>query len=292
MLIALSKVEMSLEILRETKIGATVNKVKKLAQAGSSSGTLAKDLVSKWKAVADANGSAPSSKQAQQPSSSSLSSAAKEPLKKDSEKSPKDTPELSRQSSVASSVASMEDDGELEAHYDQLPKNRRQIMDIFVQNLTKFAPNISVAKALAYSIESALNAQFYDDQKAYTAKFRQLSYNLKRNERLQQDVVYGDCPPEVFVQLNAEQLATEEQKSERQEILKDNTMERRSDYYQVMRAEIQKSVGIDPNNQGSFTCKKCKQSKTTHYSLQTRSADEPMTVFVCCLVCGNRWRTS
>jgi len=40
-----------------------------------------------------------------------------------------------------------------------------------------------------------------------------------------------------------------------------------------------------------FKCKRCKQRKCTYYELQTRSADEPMTVFVTCLNCGKRWRT-
>ena len=39
-----------------------------------------------------------------------------------------------------------------------------------------------------------------------------------------------------------------------------------------------------------FKCYKCKKSKCTYYQLQTRSADEPMTTFVSCLVCGNRWK--
>ncbi len=39
-----------------------------------------------------------------------------------------------------------------------------------------------------------------------------------------------------------------------------------------------------------FTCFKCKASKCTYYQLQTRSADEPMTTFVMCLNCGNRWK--
>lgn len=39
-----------------------------------------------------------------------------------------------------------------------------------------------------------------------------------------------------------------------------------------------------------FTCFKCKSSKCTFYQLQTRSADEPMTTFVTCLNCGNRWK--
>lgn len=30
--------------------------------------------------------------------------------------------------------------------------------------------------------------------------------------------------------------------------------------------------------------------KTTYYQMQTRSADEPMTTFVTCVNCGNRWK--
>ena len=40
----------------------------------------------------------------------------------------------------------------------------------------------------------------------------------------------------------------------------------------------------------NFTCWKCKSKKCTHYQLQTRSADEPMTTFVTCLDCGTRWK--
>lgn len=39
-----------------------------------------------------------------------------------------------------------------------------------------------------------------------------------------------------------------------------------------------------------FKCFKCKSKKCTFYQLQTRSADEPMTTFVTCLECGNRWK--
>jgi DNA-directed RNA polymerase subunit M/transcription elongation factor TFIIS len=41
---------------------------------------------------------------------------------------------------------------------------------------------------------------------------------------------------------------------------------------------------------GMFTCGRCKSKRTTFYLLQTRSADEPMTAFITCMSCGNRWK--
>ena len=43
-------------------------------------------------------------------------------------------------------------------------------------------------------------------------------------------------------------------------------------------------------NTDMFKCGRCKQRKCTYYELQTRSADEGMTTFITCLVCGNRWK--
>ena len=42
----------------------------------------------------------------------------------------------------------------------------------------------------------------------------------------------------------------------------------------------------------TFTCRKCKSNKCTYYQMQTRSADEPMTCYISCCNCGNRWKTS
>ncbi len=39
-----------------------------------------------------------------------------------------------------------------------------------------------------------------------------------------------------------------------------------------------------------FTCSKCKNNECSTYSMQTRSADEPMTIFVTCIKCDNTWR--
>lgn len=41
----------------------------------------------------------------------------------------------------------------------------------------------------------------------------------------------------------------------------------------------------------TFTCRKCKSKKCSYYQMQTKSADESMTVYISCLECGARWKT-
>lgn len=47
---------------------------------------------------------------------------------------------------------------------------------------------------------------------------------------------------------------------------------------------------LDSVSDGIFKCAKCNKRKTTYYSRQLRSADEPMTNFITCLNCGHRWK--
>ena len=39
-----------------------------------------------------------------------------------------------------------------------------------------------------------------------------------------------------------------------------------------------------------FRCSRCQKKLCSYYELQTRSADEPMTIFISCLNCGKRWK--
>ena len=39
-----------------------------------------------------------------------------------------------------------------------------------------------------------------------------------------------------------------------------------------------------------YKCKRCNKRECTYYEMQTRSADEPTTIFISCLNCGQRWR--
>ena len=61
---------------------------------------------------------------------------------------------------------------------------------------------------------------------------------------------------------------------------------------------IDKKMKIDKNkyetrmeaSTDTFTCRKCKSKECTYYQMQTRAADEPMTTFVTCINCNNRWK--
>lgn len=44
-------------------------------------------------------------------------------------------------------------------------------------------------------------------------------------------------------------------------------------------------------NTDMFTCSRCKTKNCNYYSMQTRSADEPETIFVTCIDCGKHWRS-
>ncbi len=49
--------------------------------------------------------------------------------------------------------------------------------------------------------------------------------------------------------------------------------------------EGNKSMATD-----QFLCTRCWKRECTYYEMQTRSADEPMTIFITCLNCGKHWR--
>ena len=196
----------------------------------------------------------------------------------------------------------------------RLPDQRRKIFDLFT-DVFKTGASLANAKYVAYDVENAVHAKFkptdYDskgkkilatfvvlfltyksllDLIAYLAKARSLLFNLKKNEALKFELIKGVLQAEELVELTIDQLASSEVKQRREKDLKTGILERRSDFQDITRLERMKSNGIDPNKGGEFTCRKCKQNKTVHSERQTRSADEPMTIFVACLTCGNRWR--
>lgn len=54
-----------------------------------------------------------------------------------------------------------------------------------------------------------------------------------------------------------------------------------------LKSELRNAQSFD----GLLTCSKCKSKHVAYCCIQTRAADEPMTVFAECTNCGKRWRT-
>ena len=133
--------------------------------------------------------------------------------------------------------------------------------------------------ATATAVERAMANKWTDVGKEYKAKFRQLAFNLKdpKNPDLRAQVADGLIDPVSLLELAPEQLASAERRTENEAIREHATNE-------AVRGQ-KKEASTD-----AFKCGKCKQRKCTYYQLQTRSADEPMTTFVTCVNCDNRWK--
>ena len=102
-------------------------------------------------------------------------------------------------------------------------------------------------------------------------------------------LIQGELTPLVLVSMDPRQLASDEQKERINSAANDDFNANRTDWIRDNIASIEKEYGMDNVNLFG-KCKKCGGDRTTHYQKQMRSSDEPMTVFITCLTCGNRWR--
>ncbi|VDK44543.1 unnamed protein product [Anisakis simplex] len=80
-----------------------------------------------------------------------------------------------------------------------------------------------------------------------------------------------------FALMTSEEMASDEMKSQREKFTKQAI-----DEHQMA---VQEGTPSD-----MFKCGKCGKKNCTYHQVQTRSADEPMTTFVFCRECGNRWK--
>ncbi|CAK0785785.1 hypothetical protein CVIRNUC_008996 [Coccomyxa viridis] len=162
---------------------------------------------------------------------------------------------------------------------DSTRDRARQLFSDGLQMALPDVPNGDVAFACS-EVECAIYAAAGGVNKDYKAKSRRLSFNIKdpRNPDLRRRVLKGEITAVDLVNMTPEELASDVRKSENAQIRKEALKESE-------RGQHLKKATTD-----QFQCGKCRQRKTQYYQMQTRSADEPMTTFVTCVNCGNRWK--
>ncbi|KAG6974937.1 hypothetical protein JG688_00002825 [Phytophthora aleatoria] len=275
----LEKTAVTYAILKETKMGHTVGKLRK--HENEKIASLARLLVKSWKSMALSP--RPSASEVERKASSSGNSNKTETPPKTSSGSnglktaPK--PPAARTSSTPFIPAGL----------DKVRATVRTKLKEILEaseggDPGEVAAAIEVAMARTYHMGAPGELK-----KDYMAKYRQLSFNLKKNGDLRQNLLDDSVSGDQLIKMSAEELATEEKRAQIEKLRDDAFQEARLDWAEANHEKIQKQTGTE-GTKGLFTCGRCKSSKTSNTQKQTRSADEPMTVFVMCHNCGNRWK--
>jgi transcription elongation factor S-II len=110
----------------------------------------------------------------------------------------------------------------------------------------------------------------------YLDRLKSIYINFKDSPELIEQINSGELLPQ-----NIASMTHQEYKPEQWNGLIEKKIKRDASKYTD---NIQASTDM-------YTCKKCKSNRCTYYEMQTRSADEPATIFVTCLDCGKHWRS-
>lgn len=285
---SLENIKFTPALIVSSKIANTINATKKKFADDSNVKGLCKQLIQTWKSIYknETNGIPSADK-----------TLTREPAN-DGDEAPisKDVPKpavLEREQSIKSEVDDADDCEKIVASY---PEPRKKIITAITDALSLDSDGKKVinpvAFPLAFGVEAEINDafSFVKDLKGYQGKSRKIFFSLKSNAELRQDLLEGSLTVSSLVQLPNEQLATRAAREMYKKEREDMMLAKRNDYFQITRDQTMRENGLDPDAGGEHTCSRCKGQKTSSYSLQTRSADEPMTVFVTCLTCGKRWR--
>lgn len=144
--------------------------------------------------------------------------------------------------------------------------------DTICINLEKSILNHSVRKSSDPAWENDKFANIYKH------KFLQLQYNIRNSPVLKGWIVDKKVKSKDVIEMRPDDLWPDGPYAK--------TREKR-----IIREMRKAYLANEAKNQeGFFTCARCKSKKTSYYQLQTRSADEPMTTFVTCHQCDRNWK--
>ena len=142
----------------------------------------------------------------------------------------------------------------------------------FFINLEKGIYNYAIKEANSKKIIKKWDNIYF--AQLYVDRLRSIFINLK-NPFFQELIKTDELTPQAIAFMTHQEM-----NPERWRVLINNKMIRDASKYVT---NIAASTDM-------YTCKKCRSKKCTYYELQTRSADEPATIFVTCLDCGKHWK--
>ncbi|XP_056276743.1 transcription elongation factor A protein 1 [Pseudoliparis swirei] len=273
----LRSIPMTLELLQSTRIGMSVNAIRKQSTDDEVT-SLAKALIKSWKKLLDEpnSGDKPDEKRKEQRSSVSPSQGS---------------PEAKEESSSSSNSSSKSEAAEVSANtlIDTFPRApntsdsiRIKCRELLANALQTGDDHIAIGAdcdELGAQIEEIIFQEFKNTDPKYKNRVRSRISNLKdiKNPNLRRTVLCGSVTPERMAKMSAEEMASDELRDLRKNLTKEAVREH----------QLSTTKGTETD---LFTCGKCKGKCCTYTQVQTRSADEPMTTFVFCNDCGNRWK--
>lgn len=132
---------------------------------------------------------------------------------------------------------------------------------------------------LAEELEECIFAEFRNTDMRYKNRVRSRVANLKdaKNPNLRSNFLNGAIAAARLAKMTPEEMASDEIKQLRDKFVKEAINDAQLATVQGTTTDLLK-------------CGKCKKRNCTYNQIQTRSADEPMTTFVLCNSCGNRWK--
>eukprot|EP00555_Chaetoceros_dichaeta_P004799 CAMPEP_0198256642 /NCGR_PEP_ID=MMETSP1447-20131203/6514_1 /TAXON_ID=420782 /ORGANISM="Chaetoceros dichaeta, Strain CCMP1751" /LENGTH=337 /DNA_ID=CAMNT_0043943337 /DNA_START=65 /DNA_END=1078 /DNA_ORIENTATION=+ len=301
MLKRLDELPVDFQILTETLVGAVVSKFK--SNSNQEVASTAKTLVRKWKRQAKRDSSSANATATTTTSASSTPASKKKPSSTTASRTPTSTKKPTSAKMASAVAASIIADPVPDSEWLHLPTHRKNMATKFYTifrtsetSLLETGLNSDSLSPLVISrateVEDAIHVHSRGNRTNYSAKIRSLIFNLKSNGNLREKIILGFTSVHILVNMSPADLATEEKNKERTKTIEKVQDSMQLDWNDHNEDKINKQCGIvgDLLKASLFTCGRCKSIKTTSTQKQTRSADEPMTVFVFCLNCGKRWK--
>ncbi|XP_077370186.1 transcription elongation factor A protein 1-like isoform X2 [Festucalex cinctus] len=269
LLMELKNMTMSLGTLQSTGVGMSVNAVRKQS-SDEEVQNLAKVLIKSWKKLIDGS-KCKSEKKDKKDDSSIRTSTSKDSCSSEKGKTTEKSPV-----GVTSLVTSFP---AIPLTKDNVRNKCRELLVAALQTADDYKTFGVDCSLLAAQIEEQIFEDFKSTDVKYKARLRSRISNLKdqKNPDLRRNVLSGNISTQRIASMTSEEMASAELKKIREVLTLESIREH----------QLSKVSGSKTD---MFVCTKCQGKDCTYTQVQTRSADEPMTTFVMCNDCGNRWK--